>query len=413
LIEEIDRLTKEIEDAEKASKEKEGEGDDEIDETVSPAETLEQEKGSSELAVADPVALPIVKNRLKDLDGYVNQGFDYAVSAKVLLDELLDSEDYGRDTRMPLADLHKLAYGTLAHAALSATDVWQIFQQGVLAAGKTRTQTDSETCKSPWDGSCPPPTVDRKSAAGGTTKLPPALVLPAAKAFCDKIYADVSSFDTCVENKISEGENIAIPADIPDGYLGYYEIHSRTEDDPLADVLKAWSFDSADQSKAGLDDLVETESDLADRKGELEKEIKDLKDSVGAEDPEKFGPDGELHSLRDVCLSLDTGKYTYELCMFASAAQKDVGSGGRGTDLGKWIGHDREEETGMRVWKWGNGARCWKGPSRSATAYVTCGEETKVLNAEEPEMCVYEFDVKSPLACDDDYRIANDLPVAS
>jgi len=62
------------------------------------------------------------------------------------------------------------------------------------------------------------------------------------------------------------------------------------------------------------------------------------------------------------------------------------------------------EEDGSRVMKWENGAKCWNGPKRSATVYVTCGPETKLISADEPDTCCYVFEIESHIACDEAYK---------
>jgi protein kinase C substrate 80K-H len=106
-----------------------------------------------------------------------------------------------------------------------------------------------------------------------------------------------------------------------------------------------------------------------------------------------MGENGELHSMADQCYSVLAGKYTYEVCVFGRASQKE-GKGG-GTTLGNWRGIERDEESGDRVMK------C---PQRSATVFVTCGAEHKLLSADEPDTCRYVFEMESPIGCDDVYK---------
>lgn len=58
----------------------------------------------------------------------------------------------------------------------------------------------------------------------------------------------------------------------------------------------------------------------------------------------------------------------------------------------------------QRVMKWENGAKCWNGPKRSATVYMTCGREHKIISANEPDTCRYVFEMETYLACDDAYK---------
>jgi protein kinase C substrate 80K-H len=153
---------------------------------------------------------------------------------------------------------------------------------------------------------------------------------------------------------------------------------------------------------------LEREKQLASDQQRIQDEIQELKDSIGYDDPNKYGDNGELYALKDECLSYDTGKYVYEICLHGGSKQKEGKSSG-GTDLGRWTGASLDEASGQRVWKWENGQRCWNGPARSATARVTCGATTRVLSVEEPEICKYELQVESYIACDEAFRAAHNL----
>jgi hypothetical protein len=41
--------------------------------------------------------------------------------------------------------------------------------------------------------------------------------------------------------------------------------------------------------------------------------------------------------------------------------------------------------------------------------FVTCGAETKMISADEPNVCEYEFKMESHIGCDDRYRTAHDF----
>lgn len=57
---------------------------------------------------------------------------------------------------------------------------------------------------------------------------------------------------------------------------------------------------------------------------------------------------------------MQVDKYTYEVCPFDKASQKE---GGSATSLGSWSGF----EAGETKLAFKNGATCWQGPSRSMT----------------------------------------------
>jgi Glucosidase II beta subunit-like protein len=52
-------------------------------------------------------------------------------------------------------------------------------------------------------------------------------------------------------------------------------------------------------------------------------------------------------------------------------------------------------------WRWFlQGASCWRGPARSLTLHLECGQQTELLAVEEPDRCVYEAVMRTPAVCD-------------
>ena len=107
------------------------------------------------------------------------------------------------------------------------------------------------------------------------------------------------------------------------------------------------------------------------------------------------------------------------MCIFGKALQKEGKDKSGGTNLGKWSGieyiaddgedngeSDNNGNNNKRVMKWENGAKCWNGPKRSATVYMTCGKEHKLVSADEPDTCRYVFTMESYLACDEAHKLS-------
>lgn len=383
-----------------------------VPEKVDDEEEGEEKEGESEEIEAtsdslppqvDPMALPMVKSTLGKRVKQVKRGLDYAVSAKNLLDVVEASVDTPERHR---AILNQLAVGVLNHGQLSAVHVWQIMQAIVpeLASSQAKESVDPQTCQSPWAGLCPPISVMRKEAQ---VPLPVEAIFKAAQAFCDS-EGGAPPAGGCAADTGDE-----LPTEIADGYYGYYEVKPRGDDDIFAHVFKDLSLDEDTEARAELYEADKEVKRLEDDREEHEKSMKELNDLIESKETNKYGLDGELYGLRDTCHSVVAGKYVYELCLFGAARQKDVGVEQGGTGLGNWIGAEVEEETGRRIWKWGNGAKCWNGPQRSSTAYVTCGAETKVHTADEPDTCRYVLQVESPVACDERYRLEHNLPSSS
>ena len=344
----------------------------------------------------DPEKLPAVKSRLEEIKKRINRGIDYGVSAKVLLGAFDSYQFTDADTKRKY--LIQLAVGVLNHGKVSSVEIWQILRSVVAELRVESEVGEAETCASPWASACPPIVVTRKVTAG-SIKLPDGALLKSAKDFCSQRRgADASQ--VCAAGN-------SIPSDVADGYLGYFVAEPRADTDVLSKALVSISLNLDETSKKELSMLEEAVDTSSKEKKATEDSIQELKASIGGDNPEKFGPDGELHSIKDSCFSITTGKYTYELCMFGKAKQKEGSS--VGTDLGTWSEATVDEESEQRIWKWTKGAKCWNGPQRSATAHVTCGKETTILSADEPETCMYVMEVESPIACDNAYRLHHQL----
>jgi protein kinase C substrate 80K-H len=341
-------------------------------------------------ATFDPAAYSMVRNELNRRQSRIQRGYNWAASAKLLFEFSKGSDE----------NVRRLAIGTLYYGQLSAVDVWQILQS-VLPELKPSMDGPSNTCGSPWAGSCPPKQIDRNGV-----KYPPGFILDPAVSFCEKELASTtdSSGETqglCEAGGTDAAEILSIPSSIPNGYYGYTAPSRRPSEDPLSQILFT-TIDSLSVDSDGMKSLDDQKRSIEKDKRDLQRTISDTWKDIGGQDGDQMGENGELHALADKCYDVLAGKYTYEVCIFGGAVQKE-GSGG-GTSLGHWKGTDRDPETGDRMLLWTDGQKCWNGPKRSATVYVTCGSETKLISADEPETCTYVLEMTSHIACDDEYK---------
>ena len=382
IVDGIDALLKDDDDEEKKGEEKKEE------------ETAEPTAENS----IDPAAYNMVKSALEDRGEAIERGYDYAVSAKILLNALVESTpDQGQLRK----DLLSLAVGTLVYGELSAVHVWQLFQAILPEFNHdTGDQGNKEkTCaSSPWVASCPPRAITRQ-----TGSFPPQQVLQAAQGLCTTPTFTQEKAQACAADADNE-----LPTVMPDGYYGYEVVQPREDGDPLDKFAMEWDAPLDESVQAKLDELLDKKDKLNEEKKKVEDSIHEINDLVEGAKESRYGREGELYALKDKCFSVTAGKYTYEGCVFGNAAQKE-GSAKSGTGLGQWEGADYEEETGKRILKWTNGVKCWNGPKRSATAYITCGAETKVLSADEPDTCRYVLQMESHIACDDTFKNLHDL----
>jgi Glucosidase II beta subunit-like protein len=357
----------------------------------------------------DPMVLPMIKNTIGKRERRIRKGLDYGVSAKVLLEAVIRSS--GSTTAQQV--LQRLAIGTLNYGKLSSVQFYQILSY-VIPELNNVAEFDPQTCPLPWADICPPKDIVRDGA-----RVPSASVVDSVRQFCKQASKSITSA-ACAQGA-DDASEVVIPSEVPDGYFGYFEVEARDDSDMLSKAFTNLGFQASGDEETADSTLKEIESTLDRHNRELEDlegEIKEMEDSIGSgnEDASKFGPNGELHSLRDQCFEVTEGKYVYKVCMFGAATQRDQGTEDGGTDLGSWSEATTEvvtDQNGVeyeqRVWRWANGAHCWNGPSRSATGYINCGAETRILSADEPDTCRYVLRMESPLACDEEFRTRHGL----
>lgn len=155
----------------------------------------------------------------------------------------------------------------------------------------------------------------------------------------------------------------------------------------MAAVLKTdFQQRSADSETAKRAEALSAQYDS--KVAALDSEIAKLEETLGRD----YGPFNEFFSLREDCLSAKSNQYEYKICPFAKAEQLESG---RSTNLGQWKGF----QNSYKEMVFDEGLRCFKGPARSITLVLECGERNEVVGVEEPEMCVYRAKFRTPLVC--------------
>jgi hypothetical protein len=375
----------------------------------------------------DPAAYNMLRNDLRKKQDTVEMGFLWGASALLLMASLKF------EPSLPKREmLEQLVVGTIYYGQISAVQTWQILQvvlpeYKVLSPAFQNKEAET-TCASPWARNCPPRHVYRESPEGtadaaipGMIEYPPSNLLEAAALFCDD---EASNFGkegaratlACQnDGDINDvGASIASLLSLPSGevhrLVGYNIPTVRDKDsDPLQTMFQPIS--NLPINVQGLRSLEGRRDAKEKERSNLTNTIDSLWKSVGGKEGNDLGRNGELHAIANECFEIVAGKYTYELCLFGKAQQKE-GKSQPGTNLGRWEGieyrenNDDDSEGGdaTRVLKWANGAKCWNGPKRSATMYVKCGPDHKVVSADEPDTCRYVFEMESYLACDDVYK---------
>lgn len=124
------------------------------------------------------------------------------------------------------------------------------------------------------------------------------------------------------------------------------------------------------------------------------------------------GPQDIFRALKDKCVSLDAGEYTYEMCWLDKTMQKSKKGHGHSL-MGAFKRIDREvadeEERvdgkslgkGERmVLRYDEGQQCWNGPKRRTDVWLACAETEEIWRVSESEKCVYKMEVGTPAACE-------------
>ena len=164
----------------------------------------------------------------------------------------------------------------------------------------------------------------------------------------------------------------------------------------LLELVEDGVWAETEAAKGARSEFYAAQSD----KREAEKEVEALE----ASEAEDFGDDQAFAPLKTRCVSRKVNQYTYELCPYKEAFQKE-GDRAHGTSLGKWAGLERVPASAdgatpeTYVFKFTDGQPCWNGPLRSMTVAVSCGREDEVVGVDEPSMCAYTAVLKTPAAC--------------
>jgi protein kinase C substrate 80K-H len=169
-------------------------------------------------------------------------------------------------------------------------------------------------------------------------------------------------------------------------------------------ILPKKEESSTAESKAvaeAREGLEKTKTNLAELYTELKNHQADLETN--------YGKAGVFRALKGVCISKDSGEYTYEHC-FLDETKQIPKKGGASVRMGKFgrigsVSVDELNETGEIVAEerislmYTNGQTCWNGPARSTTVILECGEENEILKVTEDEKCVYSMIVTTPAVC--------------
>ncbi|GMM27584.1 Gtb1 protein [Martiniozyma asiatica (nom. inval.)] len=164
--------------------------------------------------------------------------------------------------------------------------------------------------------------------------------------------------------------------DIASSFLGVSTVH---------DNIKGQSDMSLSEIERGLGIL-----DLRNKEIERELKHKNNENSV------YYGPDDILRSM-DGCVISHIGSYDYKLCWKGNLEQ--ISSDGNIVKIGHFSEIEFDSSLSKYTIEYSGGQRCWNGPVRRATAEIECGTNENILVVTEPEKCIYNIKVVSPIGC--------------
>ena len=390
-----ERLMEVIREINESMEEEKGNDTDEEEDVggVEDDDNGDDEEGTKPKPIFDPMAIVMVQNLLNQKVDLIEKSNEIAKSAKGLLQVLENKVQLQNDnSNEGLLDYLKwIVVGTIYHSDLSAADIFEVLALVVMDVKSI----DDRTCFDWYSTLC--------QGDVGSEHL---------VSRCNQRMNTDPSYDSSVScDDDNSNAPLTIPSNIPDGYYNFYAPQSRQKGDFFSGAFQKMSDIDELFMAAPTKEIYKIEDGLSFAEDELEKhhdKLANLQVELG--DDTKFGPGGVLYSINEECFEINANKYTYELCMFQSAKQREgKQKKGSGTDLGKWEGMKVNEEDGSMVFKWSGGAKCWNGPKRSATAYVSCGVENKVFTADEPNICEYEFKMESFTACNDAFARNHDI----
>lgn len=180
---------------------------------------------------------------------------------------------------------------------------------------------------------------------------------------------------------------------LPEVYRFYFPFIDENHLRPEAEVMRS-AFK-----------IAETEKNI------IEKRIDELHKKITGGAEGNRGPKGIFNSLADKCVKSTFQGYSYEICPFRSATQNGH------TNLGNWKGfgdfrkddklakdgsvpHDNSPFSMYLDWWFVGGQKCHTGPKRRALIHLICGPEDILDDVVEPETCMYEMKLRTPVACD-------------
>ena len=159
----------------------------------------------------------------------------------------------------------------------------------------------------------------------------------------------------------------------------------------------------AEAMRSASNQATQYETILTDRIVALEKNIMDGHEG-------NFGPKGIFNGLSKKCVSATFQGYKYEVCPFRKVTQDNNIQLGKWHGFGDYVKDDTVAKEGSvpddtspfsmyLKWWFTGGQSCHVGPKRRTLVHLKCGPEMILESVVEPEICMYEMKIRTPVAC--------------
>lgn len=147
-----------------------------------------------------------------------------------------------------------------------------------------------------------------------------------------------------------------------------------------------------------LDGIEDKISSLENDKRANENEFKSREDNLNS----NIVNHPALYSLEGECYQKDYNDFSYEICLFDKAYQKEGSNRGSrsGTNLGKFEKLNIESSNNINI-NFTKGSRCWNGPVREMKVILECGTQTELVDVREVSKCFYEGKFITPAVCNE------------
>jgi len=372
------------------SEDEESEKEDSPSEEESSEEKKEESQAKPKIQIpenVDTIQLQQIQKDIKTYLKHISIGKNYIQSSQSMIESLNNNEYLQKDSYLFPCMLLSLIY----HSRLSAIDLYSvlyhslpdIYQQG-------------DVCDVPY--------IERKLKSGSddsvfSVTIPSKTILEESMRYCEERRDILSS--SCNEQQSITVESVVIPYN-PD--KGCISNHFPTAYTTQNEILPSFQSINEQVSTSKQTDIDALNQEIHT----LQKEITNKENELNSG---KYGSFGELFAFKEEeCFEKHANQYVYEVCMLSNSFQKE---GSSKTSLGKFHSFtiEQNDKTTMSV-HFQNGQRCWQGVNRKSKVDILCGSTLgEVISTEEPEVCSYEFILKSFVGCTDEYARDNGLVV--